>query len=122
MSSACNAKRMPQTIARFLVLVCFLTLVGRGAMAYCYDVFSCSNRNAFHLHDLLSDPNCDFLYTIRNAIYAEHHYCFRTPRGIATFGNAGYVSSDPGALGLNGIERANAATILKAERTLGCPE
>jgi hypothetical protein len=122
MSYACNAKRMTRTIARLLVLVGFLTLGGQGALADCYDVFGCSNRNAFRLHDLLSGPNCDFLYTMRNAIYAEHHYCFRTPRGIATFGNAGCVSNDPGALGLNGIERANAATILKAERTLGCPE
>lgn len=92
------------------------------ALAECYDVFGCSNRELFRLSDLANGPNCDFLYTMRNTIYAEHHYCFRTPRAIATFGNQGCTSGDPNALGLNAVERANAATILKAERALGCPE
>jgi YARHG domain len=104
-----------------LALLCALA-IPMAARADCYDVFGCSNRNLFRMRDLVSGPNCEFLYTMRNAIYAEHGYCFRTKRGIATFGNANCVSSNPEALGLNGVERANAATILKAERQLGCPE
>jgi hypothetical protein len=92
------------------------------AAADCYDVFGCTNRNLFRFSDLVSGPNCDFLYTMRNAIYAEHHYCFKTPRAIATFGNQGCLSGDPNAVGLNGIERANAGTILWAEQALDCPE
>ena len=99
-----------------------MAVSGSAADADCYDVFGCSDRNAFRLHDLVSGPNCEFLYTIRNAIFAEHHFCFKSPRAITTFGNQGCVTADPNALGLNRIERANAATILKAERTLGCPE
>jgi hypothetical protein len=34
----------------------------------------------------------------------------------------GCVTGNPNALGLNRIERANAATSHKAEQTLGCPE
>ena len=45
----------------------------------------------------------------------------RRARPIATFGNAGCVTGDANALGLNAIERANAATILQAERER-CPE
>lgn len=93
-----------------------------AAEAECYDVFGCAHVDRFRLRDLVSGPNCDFLYTMRNQIYAEHHYCFHTPRAIATFGNAGCVSGDPGALGLNGVELANAATILQAENAKGCPE
>jgi hypothetical protein len=37
-------------------------------------------------------------------------------------GNQGCLSGDPGRVGLDAAERANAATILKAERALGCPE
>jgi len=90
------------------------------ARADCYDVFGCSDKNLFRLQDLVTGPTCDFLYTMRNAIYAQHGYCFRTQRGIATFGNQGCVSGNVNALGLNRIEQTNAATILKAERMLGC--
>jgi hypothetical protein len=59
---------------------------------------------------------------MRNTIYAEHHFCFKSPRAIATFGNHGCVTGDPNTLGLNRIERANGVAIPKAEQTLGCPE
>ncbi len=59
---------------------------------------------------------------MRNAIYAEHHDCFKTQRAIEAFGNAGCVTGDPNALGLNRVERMNAGTIVKAEQPLGCPE
>src|SRR3569833_3109331 len=104
----------------------FATLLGLAgathATAECYDVFGCAARARFRLDDLMSGPNCDFLYTMRNQIYADHHYCFRSARGQATFGNAGCVSANPEALGLNAVERYNAAVILRAERAKGCPE
>ena len=85
-------------------------------------MFGCTDSNRFRVSDLMAGPNCEFLYTMRNQIYADHHYCFHTPRAIATFGNAGCVSGNPNALGLNRIELANAATILQAEHAMGCPE
>lgn len=91
------------------------------ALADCYDVFGCTNRDAFRVNDLLSGPNCEFLYTMRNAIYAEHHYCFKTARAIAAFGNAGCISSNVAALGMSSIELSNAGVILQAEKIKGCP-
>ncbi len=99
-----------------------LAVCGGAAAADCYDVFGCSDRDRFRLGDLTSGPNCEFLYVMRNAIYAQHHYCFQTARAIATFGNQGCVSANANALGLNSVELANAATILQAERAMGCPE
>src|ERR1700683_4343526 len=87
----------------------FSASLAPSARAECYDVFGCSDRDYFRVQDLLSGPNCDFLYTMRNGIYSEHHYCFRTPRAIAAFGNAGCVSGNPYMLGLNRVEVANAA-------------
>ena len=111
--------RLPATpILALLALIA----AGQAASAECYDVFGCSNTNRFRIQDLMSGPNCEFLYTMRNQIYAEHHYCFHTPRAIATFGNAGCVTDNPNALGLNGIELGNAATILQAEHAMGCQE
>ncbi len=93
-----------------------------GAVADCYDVFGCTDRNQFRLSDLMSGPNCEFLYVMRNRIYAQHGYCFQTARAIATFGNVGCVSRNANALGLSAIELGNATTILQAEQAKGCPE
>jgi hypothetical protein len=109
-------------ILRAGVGVIALMGVGGGALADCYDVFGCTDRARFRLSDLMSGPNCEFLYVMRNQIYAQHGYCFQTPRAIATFGNAGCVSSNANALGLSAIELANASTILQAEQAKGCPE
>ena len=106
-----------------LVLVFSLVLsFASAASAECYEVFGCANANPFRLSDLLSGPNCDFLYTMRNQIYADHGYCFHTARAIATFGDANCVTGDANALPLNGYERANAAVILRAEHAKACPE
>jgi hypothetical protein len=99
-----------------------LVVYGGAAAADCYDVFGCTDRNQFRLSDLMSGPNCEFLYVMRNRIYAQHGYCFQTPRAIATFGDAGCVSGDANALGLSAIELGNATTILQAEQAKGCPE
>ncbi len=107
---------------RTLALLTALLVAGGPAAAGCYDVFGCSGSDLFRFRDLVNGPNCEFLYTMRNQIYADHGYCFKTPRAISTFGNSGCVSGNPNALGLNAVERANAATILRAENALGCPE
>jgi hypothetical protein len=102
-------------------LVIGLLLAGAGAAsASCYDVFGCSDRTLFRAQDLRSGPNCEFLWAMRNAIYQERGYCFRTPRAISYFGNESCRFRDIDAVPLNRFERANAATILQVERELGC--
>ena len=94
--------------------------------AGCYDILGCANRNDFarHFSDYLASaadgPNCEFLYQMRNEIYREHGYCFTTPRAISTLGNDGCRVTNIERLGLNAMERRNAATILRAERVKGC--
>ena len=109
-------------MSKFAAILLAVLASVSAARADCYDVFGCTDKDAFRAQDLASGPNCDFLYTMRNAIYAEHHYCFKTQRAIATFGNQGCVSGDANAIGLNRIESANAATILRVEHAKGCPE
>lgn len=105
-----------------------LALVGAGCLAAatpaaagCYDVFGCSNRNYFRAADLRSGPNCQFLWTMRNEIYRERGYCFRTARAIGTFGNEGCQYGDMEAVPLNRFERANVSAIAQVEREMGCP-
>lgn len=94
--------------------------------AACYDILGCADRDLFSLHfDYLSaphpdGPNCEFLWQMRNAIFARHGYCFKTEKGKAVFGNEGCRYNEIESMPLNEIERANVATIARAERMKSC--
>jgi YARHG domain-containing protein len=100
--------------------------IATPAVADCYDLVGCDNKDLFsnHYADYLASvangPNCGFLYMMRNRIYQEHGYCFATARAIAALGNAGCSISNQAAVPLSAIERANIATIQRAERAKGC--
>jgi hypothetical protein len=64
---------------------------------------------------------CEGLWAERNAVYARAGYCFRTPRGIAAFGNAGCRFDDIGDVPLSARDRSRVAVIVSEERRLGCP-
>ncbi len=91
------------------------------AQAACYDVFGCSDRTLFRVSDLRGGPNCEFLWTMRNEIYKERGYCFRTQRAIGAFGNDGCQYQDQSAVPLNRFERANVGAISQVEREMSCP-
>jgi hypothetical protein len=93
-----------------------------AAQADCYDAFGCTDRNRFSFEQLANGPNCEFLYEMRNRIYAEHGYCFKTARAISTFGNDGCQYSDVSMVPLSNLERGNATTILQVEHAKGCSE
>ena len=96
-----------------------------AASAACYDDGGCSDKNLFdpkYLDDPVGGLNCEFLYEMRGEIFAEHHYCFQTPKAQAHWSNEGCVSSKADALGLNSFERRNVDMIFAAEKAKGCPE
>ncbi|TXM63603.1 YARHG domain-containing protein [Methylobacterium sp. WL120] len=64
---------------------------------------------------------CDELWGERNAVYGEAGYCFRTPRGIKAFGNAGCRYDDIADVPLSARDRAKVAEIQRQERAAGCP-
>lgn len=115
------AEPLASPIAALVVAACVSAAAAVGpARAACYDVFGCSNRDRFAHADLISGPNCEFLWQMRNAIFAENGYCFATLRGIATFGNDACRWRSVAAVPLNAVERANVAAIKRAEDALGC--
>jgi hypothetical protein len=100
--------------------------IATPVLADCYDLLGCTNHDLFSHHynylaSVSSGPTCDFLYQMRNRIYAEHGYCFVTPRGISEIGNDGCHIHDQAAVPLSNIERSNVATIQRAERAKHCP-
>jgi hypothetical protein len=64
---------------------------------------------------------CDELWAERNAVYAEAGYCFKTPRAIRAFGNAGCKYDDLADVPLSARDRAKVADILRQEQANRCP-
>jgi hypothetical protein len=64
----------------------------------------------------LASLSCGQLWYERNAIYARHGYCFRTPQALATFGRG--CRPPYGRLPPRAAERVN--RIVAWERRKGC--
>lgn len=64
---------------------------------------------------------CDELWAERNAVYKDAGYCFKTPRAIRAFGNAGCRYDEIADLPLSARDRAKVAEIVEQERQNRCP-
>jgi YARHG domain-containing protein len=89
------------------------------AHANCYELIGCSNQNFFKSSDLMQ-LGCQPLWEVRNWIYKENGYCFKTPKAIKAFGNAGCLYDDITQVPLNQFEKYNVKAIKKAEAKKGC--
>jgi hypothetical protein len=69
---------------------------------------------------VLQPLSCDALWTVRNTIFDENGYCFRTARAQAVFSNDGCQYTSMAGMPLNSYEAANIATIRQVERQKGC--
>jgi YARHG domain-containing protein len=63
---------------------------------------------------------CDDLWVQRNSIYKEYGYCFKTPRAIGYFGNAGCQYDNEGDIPLSRADRSLVLAIKHKEKSLGC--
>jgi hypothetical protein len=66
--------------------------------------------------------SCGQLWYQRNSIYKAAGYCFKTPRAIRTFGNAGCAYDSEYSLPLSYNQRARINRIVQLERDLGPPD
>ncbi|MBZ8134532.1 YARHG domain-containing protein [Afifella sp. IM 167] len=89
------------------------------AKADCFQGLGCTDQHRFGQADLRS-MRCNDLWYVRNRIFDENGYCFRTSRGRANFDNSDCWENDQGRVRMSGIERANVNAIVQAERALGC--
>jgi hypothetical protein len=64
--------------------------------------------------------NCQELWVERNAYFKQYGYCFKTPRAIAYFGNAGCQYDDEASVPLPRDVRLRVAEIKRMERNFGC--
>jgi YARHG domain len=68
-----------------------------------------------------AQDRCSQLWYERNSIFKEAGYCFRTPRAIRAFGNAGCSYDDESDVPLSVRRRQAVNEIRREERALGCP-
>ena len=106
-------------------LVALAASFASPVLADCYDLLGCTDKNAFSAHYSYlvapDGPTCDFLYVMRNSIYSQHGYCFKTARAIQEMGNTGCRFQNMADVPLSQIERNNIATIARAETARRCP-
>jgi hypothetical protein len=63
---------------------------------------------------------CFDLWVQRNSIYKAYGYCFKTPKAINYFGNAGCTYDYEGDIPFSHADKATVLAIKKRERALGC--
>ncbi|MGD9501977.1 MAG: YARHG domain-containing protein [Methyloceanibacter sp.] len=82
-------------------------------------MIGCSDKDRYKISDLMQ-LGCQPLWEVRNWIYKERGYCFRTQKAIEAFGNAGCRYDDVAQVPLSEIERANMKAIKSVEVKKGC--
>ena len=101
-----------------LALICAMAFAA-PAMAICIEPVGCSNTKRYNSKHL-TKLKCGDLWYLRNAILSDYNYCFKSPRGIKKFGNAGCLYHDIADLPFNSFERYNLDAIRKFERVKRC--
>jgi hypothetical protein len=69
----------------------------------------------------LSELSCDQLWFARNSIFKAAGFCFKTPRAISAFGNAGCLYDNQQDVPLSQKDRDLIEAIQSAERSRQCP-
>lgn len=100
--------------------VAAMTAMTAPAQAICLQGIGCTHTMYLDRMDLVP-LTCEQLWVLRNSIYKENGYCFRTPRGIARFGNAGCQFDNVAEVPLNNFERQNVDAIRFGENFNACP-
>lgn len=68
----------------------------------------------------VASKSCEDLWILRNSIYKDAGYCFKSPKAIKWFGNSGCSYDDEAAVPLNDYQRANAKLLRAVSEKKGC--
>lgn len=85
----------------------------------CYEGVGCPHRDRITAAQIRDFP-CDFLWLVRNTIFHQRGYCFRSVRGMKEFSNRNCKANSIEQLVLSDVERANVAILQAAESARGC--
>ncbi|MCC7252540.1 YARHG domain-containing protein [Hyphomicrobium sp.] len=109
---------MPHPLLPLSLVVATALAVPTTASAGCHLV-DCV-ENVYITPKDIQARSCEDLWILRNSIWNDAGYCFKTPRAIKAFGNHACQYTDQSAVPLNDYQRANARTILAVESAHNC--
>lgn len=89
------------------------------ALAACYEDIGCTDSDYFSRPDLRR-LSCNALWEVRNQMYFENGYCFKTERTLDFFGDDDCIYEAAADVPLNKHERRNISTIVAVERQKHC--
>ncbi len=89
------------------------------ARADCYEDIGCTDSDRMSVDDL-TQLSCQNLWHVRNRIYDENGFCFKTARAKAAFDNSDCWVRNQSSVKLSAIERHNVNAIVEAESENGC--
>ncbi|QPC87491.1 YARHG domain-containing protein [Mesorhizobium sp. NBSH29] len=108
---------------RFVFVAVFALAALPGiAQASCYEdlgATGCTDSETFPRSDLRA-LSCENLWQVRNSIYNEAGFCFKTSRAKAQFDNSDCSVNKASSLRMNSHERANVSRISQVEKEKGC--
>lgn len=104
-------------VAAFLLL-CATFMGAPGAEAGCYENVGCTTKEYFS-KNALRRFSCQNLAFLRNSIYGENGYCFRSAEYSSMFAVECRFENSAD-VPLNDYERANVFAIVEVERSKGC--
>ena len=87
--------------------------------ADCFEDIGCTDSDEFDVDDLIY-LSCENLWYVRNRIYDENGYCFRTERARDAFDNSDCWVRSQSKVKLSHIERHNVNEIVAAEDEKSC--
>lgn len=107
---------------RMFAAAVLLLALPATASAACFENLGqtgCTDREAFPISQLRR-LSCQNLWYVRNSIYDDHGYCFRTAAGKAAFDNSDCYERDAAKLRFNRSEQTNINRIVQVEKEKGC--
>lgn len=102
------------------ILAVGISAAGTPAHAGCFeDGVGCTDSQ-YIAKSALAQLSCDSLWTVRNTIYNENGFCFKTARAKEIFSNADCTVTNASNLQFNKYERTNINRIVAVEKAKGC--
>jgi hypothetical protein len=91
-----------------------------AANAACFEgAVGCTDTAAIPVA-ALQELSCDSLWTVRNMIFDENGYCFKTAKAKSIFSNDGCSHTTMASMPLNSYETKNIALVQAVEKQKAC--
>jgi hypothetical protein len=112
------APRRRVTIAAAVVAASCLA-VSPALAGSCFEDVGCPGDHAIP-QEQLWQLGCEPLWTLRNSIYHDNGYCFKTQKALQVWSNEGCLYENAADVPLNGYESGNISAIKSVEQQKGC--